>query len=468
MRLRRKQQLQPKNPRSTLWIVLALAWPTMFEQMLQVAAQYVDSAMVGSLGAAATAAVGVTSTINWLIGSSTSALGVGFLAYIAREFGARRFENAAKAAAQSVLAALSVGALFTVIALSLHRAIPVWMNADPAIRDTASRYFFIIYLPMIFRAGSVIFGTVLRATGDTKTPMKCGVIMNLVNVVANFLLIYPTRTLSLFGAPFIMPGAGLGVIGAAWGTAIAYAVGGTLMTLSLWRHPQVSPRGQSLRPNWEIMRPCLKVALPAALQRFGTSFGYVAFASIINSCGSVTTAAHSLANTAESCFYIPAYGIQAAASTLAGNAYGRRDQDYMKSITRTLLILEPSLMAVSGTILFIIAPFMLRSLTPDAEVIALGAKVLRMVAVSEPLYGVAVVLEGIFQGVGDTRSTFVFNIVGMWGVRVLGTFITVRLMGLGLVAAWACMIAHNILLCLLLVLRYRTGKWNPLLVGDKF
>ena len=465
MCLRSRNQSREKP---TLLIVLALAWPTMFEQILQVAAQYVDSGMVGSLGAAATAAVGVTTTINWLIGSSLSALGIGFLAFIAREYGAERFDNAARAAAQSVLAALAAGALFTVAALSLSGVIPVWMHAEPQIRPVASRYFFIIYLPMLFRAASVIFGTVLRATGDTRTPMKCGVAMNLVNVVMNYLLIYPTRQVSLLGLTVTMPGAGLGVIGAAWGTAIAYVVGGALMTVSLWRHPQVSPRGRSLRPNWEIMRPCLKMALPAALQRFGTSFGYVAFASIINTLGAVTTAAHSLANTAESCFYIPAFGIQAAAATLAGNAYGKRDQGYMKSITRTLLILEPSLMAVSGLVLFILAPAMLRSLTPDAEVIALGARVLRMVAISEPIYGVAVILEGIFQGVGDTKSTFLFNILGMWVVRVLGTFVTVRLLGMDLVAAWGCMIAHNCLLCVLLALRFGSGRWNPLVSGDKF
>ena len=463
-----RQNSAESRPRPTLLIVLALAWPTMFEQILQVAAQYVDSGMVGSLGAAATTAVGVTSTINWLIGSSMSALGIGFLAFIAREYGARRYENAAKAAAQSVLAALTVGALFTVIALSLSGVIPVWMHADPDIQPVASRYFFIIYLPMMFRAASVIFGTVLRATGDTKTPMKCGVTMNVVNVIMNFLLIYPTRPISVLGMTFTMPGAGLGVIGAAWGTAIAFTVGGTLMTISLWRHPEVSPRGRSLKPNWEIMRPCLKVALPAALQRFGTSFGYVAFASIINTLGAVTTAAHSLANTAESCFYIPAFGIQAAAATLSGNAYGKKDLRYMKSITRTLLILEPSLMAISGIVLYTCAPLMLRSLTPDAAVIALGVRVLHMVAISEPIYGVAVILEGIFQGVGDTKATFLFNIVGMWIVRVLGTFITVRLLGMDLTAAWGCMIAHNCLLCILLALRYRSGRWNPLLVGDKF
>lgn len=433
-----------------------------------VAAQYVDSAMVGRLGAAATAAVGVTTTISWLVGSSVAALGVGFLAYVAREYGANRYENAARAVAQSVLAVLVSGTVFTAATLSISGAVPGWMNAEEAIRPEASRYFFIIYTPMLLRAASVIFGMALRSAGDTRTPMKVNILANLLNVVLNYLLIYQTRDVSLLGLTVRMPGAGLGVTGAAIGTAVSAAVGGVAMTVALWRHPQISPKGQSLKPDWEILKPCLKVALPSALQRFGTSFGYVAFASLINSLGTISTAAHTIANTAESAFYIPAYGVQTAAATLSGNASGMRDQDYMKSITRTLLILEPLLMTVSGGALFLLAPRMMAMFTPDAEVIALGTKVLRMVAVTEPLYGIAVVLEGIFMGVGDTMYASVCNISGMWGVRVLGTVILVRVMGYGLTAAWGAMIAHNILLCLLFVIHYRNGKWNPLVSGDKF
>ena len=444
--------------KSTLITVLSLAWPTMLEQWLQVAAQYVDSAMVGRLGAAATAAVGATTTVNWLVGASVSALGVGFLAYIAREYGAQRYENAAKAAAQSVLVTLIAGLGFMALTLGLSGPIPRWMNAPAEVRDTASRYFFIIYTPMLFRAATVMFGTVLRASGDTRTPMKCNLLVNAINVVLNFLLIYPARDVSLAGRSVHIPGAGMGVIGAAWGTAIAIAVGGLLMTRALWRHPQLSPRGQSLRPDGTILLPCLKVAVPSALQRFGTSLGYVAFAALINGLGTVSTAAHSIANTAESAFYIPAYGVMTAAATLSGNAAGMGDNNYMKAITRTLLKVEVAMMTVSGAALFLAAERMMGLFTPDPEVIALGTRVLRMVAVTEPLYGVAVVLEGIFQGVGDIMYAFGCNIAGMWGMRVIGTFVAVHFLGGGLTAAWGCMIGHNILLFVLFLLHYRSGR----------
>ena len=439
-------------------VIFALAWPTMLEQAMSTAVQYVDAAMVGRLGAEATAAVGVTTTINWMIGSTVSALGVGFLSFIAQAYGAGDKQRAARTSSQAVLAVLISGTLFTVLPLALHRRVPVWMQADAAIRDSAGRYFFILYTPMLLRAASIIFGTALRAAGDTKTPMRVGVLMNLINVVLNYLLIYPTHT--VWGVA--VPGAGLGVTGAAIASAAAYAVGGIGITLALWRHPVISPRGQRLRPDWEILRPCLRVALPSTLQRFGTSFGYVAFAAMINALGTVPLAAHSIANTVESAFYIPGYGMMTAAATLTGNALGAKDKRRMRDLTQMLLILEIGMMALSGSLLFIFAPPMMGLFTADAAVIALGAAVLRMVAVSEPFYGVAIILEGMLQGVGDTVTPFLFNIAGMWGVRILGTFCCTRLLGLGLTAAWGCMIAHNLLLFALLSLHFRRGKWNPL------
>ena len=448
--------------RAALKTIVLLAWPTVLEQILQTAVSYVDSAMVGHIGARATAAVGATATVNWLIGSSLYALGIGFLAYISREIGARREENARRAAAQATLVTLVVGAIFMVLALSLSRVIPVWMHADADILEDASRYFFIIYTPMLFRAADIMYGTCLRAAGDTRTPLYVNLLVNAVNIALNFLLIYPARRIGVFGLNLTIPGAGLGVTGAAIASAISFAVGGIGMTLAVMRHRLLSPRGLSLRPNGEILRPCLRVALPCALQRFGTSFGYVAFASMINGLGTISTAAHSIANTAESAFYIPGYGMQTAAATLAGNCYGARDQARMKRLCRMLIALEIALMFLSGAALFLGAERLMAVFTRDAEVIGLCARVLRMVALSEPVYGVAIILEGIFQGVGDTKAAFVFNILGMWGVRILGTWIMLRAFGGGLTAAWGCMIAHNLLLGALLTARYLRGGWNPL------
>lgn len=438
--------------------IYSLAWPTMLEQLMQTAVQYIDTAMVGTLGTYATAAVGSTTTVNWLLGSTLSAAGVGFLSYVARASGAGDIQRGRRAASQAVLATLILGIFFTVLALGLSARVPVWMQVDPSIQDLAARYFFILYTPMLARSATILFGSLLRSVGDTKSPMRIGVLVNLVNVVGNFLLIYPTRTI---GGVTVF-GAGMGVVGAAVASAVAFAVGGICMTVTLWRHPIISPKGQSLKPDWSVLKPCLRVALPNALQRFGTSLGYVAFASMINSIGDVATAAHTVANTVESAFYIPGYGMQTAAATMAGNALGAQDRQRIRDLSHVLLTIEAGLMVLSGALLYLFAPNMMRLFSRDPEVISLGATVLRMVAVSEPFYGMSIIIEGMMQGMGKTLQPFLFGISGMWGVRILGTFVCTRLFGMGLVSAWACMIAHNLLVFCLFAVCYASGSWNPL------
>ena len=442
--------------------IVSLAWPTMLEQLMQTAVQYIDTAMVGSLGTAATAAVGATGTVNWLIGSTISALSIGFLAFIAKSLGAGEKERAKRASGQAVLAVLIAGSFFTVLTLSLSRMVPVWMQVDPAIQALAAEYFFILYLPMLPRAATTIFGTVLRAAGDTKTPMKIGIFVNLLNVILNFFLIYETRTIAIFSLALTIPGAGLDVIGAAVASAISFTAGGIAITLVLWQHPRISPRGQSILPDGSILRPCLRVSLPNMLQRFGTSLGYVAFASMINSLGEIATAAHTIANTVESAFYIPGYGMQTAAATLSGNAYGAKDADRMKKIAQLLIPLEIGLMVLSGGLLFWLAPPLVALFTESAAVITLGCTVLRMVALSEPIFGFSIVVEGMMQGVGQTKAPFLYNIVGMWAIRILGTALCTQPWGGGLIAAWACMILHNLFLFFMYLICFLRGSWNPL------
>ncbi len=450
-----------------LGTVFTLAWPTMLEQFMQTAVQYIDTAMVGSLGTQATAAVGSTGTVSWLIGSVVSAIGVGFLAFIAQSLGAGKEENARRASAQACTVAVLLGLALTALIQLFADRVPAWMQADPRIRDLAGRYFRILYLPMLFRTFSILFGTLLRAAGDTRTPMRIGVAMNLINVALNYLLIYPSREVTVGQLAFTMPGAGLGVEGAAWASAAAFTAGGIAMAVTLWRHREISPRGQAFRPDRQILLPCFRVAFPNMLQRFATSFGYVVFASMINALGEVSSAAHTVANTVESAFYIPGWGMQTAAAALSGRAWGAKDHDRFRQLGSTILPLEIALMLVSGTLLFVLAEPLVRLFSREEEVIRLGVTVLRMVAVSEPFYGIPIVIEGLMQGVGKTAAPFLYNVAGMWGVRILGTWICTCLLGLGLVSAWGCMIGHNMLLFVLFLIHYLTGRWDPWRYPDR-
>jgi putative MATE family efflux protein len=312
------------------------------------------------------------------------------------------------------------------------------------------------------RCATIIFGTVLRAAGDTKTPLKVGIFVNLINVALNFLFIYPIREVNFLSINITLPGFGLGVIGAAIASAIAFLFGGVMITAALFRHPILSPKGQSFRPDKSILLPCLKIATPNAMQRFATSLGYVVFAAMVNSLGEISTAAHTVANTVESAFYVPGFGMQTAAATLAGGAFGAKDKTRLLEISKMTLFVEIILMALSGGLLFITAPFMVSLFSKDAAVILLGTTVLRMVALSEPFYGFSIILEGMMQGMGRTVLPFVTKVIGMWAVRIVGTFVATSFFEGGLESAWGFMILHNHCIFAVYLVLLISGKWNSL------
>lgn len=440
--------------------IFRLAWPTMIEEFLYTAVQYADTAQVGAIGAQASAAIGLTTTTMWLTHAPMSAAGMGVLSCISISLGAKDSERARKAAMQSVILTVLVGLALTVITLGVSPFLPRWLGGDPEILQDASRYFAIVCAPMLFRAATTIFGAVLRAAGNTKTPMLVNLLMNAVNILLNFLLISPTRMMTLGNLQFTMFGAGLGVTGAAIATAVSFVLGGTLMAICVWREPSLGLRGQKIRLHPSVMRQCVRVGIPVCAQQMTTGFGHVVFTSLVAQLGTVSMAAHSIATTAEQAFYIPGYGMQAAAATLAGFSAGEKNEKKLMQYSSTIMAMACCFMTFLSLLLFLFPDTLMRLFTQDAQVIAQGASALRIVAVSEPFFAILIIIEGVFNGVGDTKAPFLFALCTMWGIRITATFFCVRVFHLGLDAVWLCMIADNITRFLCMLLRYRSGKWK--------
>lgn len=440
--------------------IFRLAWPTIIEEFLYTAVQYADTAQVGAIGAQASAAIGLTATTMWLTHAPMSAAGMGVLSCISISLGAKDEERARKAAMQSVLLTLIVGLSLTVITLAISPFLPRWLGGDPEILQDASRYFAIVCAPMLFRAATTIFGAVLRAAGNTKTPMLVNVLMNAVNILLNFLLISPTREMRLGSLRFTVPGAGLGVSGAAIATAISFVLGGTLMAVAVWHEPSLGLRGQKIRLYPAVMRQCVRVGIPVCAQQMTTGFGHVVFTSLVAQLGTVSMAAHSIATTAEQAFYIPGYGMQAAAATLAGFSAGEKNEKKLMQYSSTIMAIACCLMTVLSLLLFLFPAALMGLFTRDAQVIAQGASALRIVAVSEPFFAVLIIIEGVFNGVGDTRAPFLFALCTMWGIRITATWFCVHVFHLGLNAVWFCMIADNIARFLCMLFRYRSEGWK--------
>lgn len=442
-------------------LIMTLAWPTILEQALQTIVQFIDSAMVGRISAEAAAAVGVTQTVSWLINGVLSAASVGFLAVISRAIGAEDRKRAGKAAGQSVLVTLLLGIVIGAAALSVSFSLPRWLGGAEEIWYDGGSYFFIVNIPMIFRAAIILFGAVLRATGDMRHPMFVNAAMNGINIVFNFLFIYPSRTMELFGLKIWLPGAGWGVQGAAIATALSYVAGGIMMFVILCRSDRgVAPTRENLKPDKEILKRTFEISLPNAAERTVVCLGSTAFTAMVAGLGTVSLAAHSIAITAESAFYVPGFGFQAAATTLSGMIAGEGDEDKLDRMTQTLMSITVFCMFVSGLILFLFPQVMMSIFTNDPQVIEQGAVALRIVSVSEPFFAVSLSLAGVFNGVGDTKVPFVISLCTMWGIRILFTFICVKLLGMGLAAVWMCMIGDVIGRSICMYTRYRSGKWK--------
>ena len=454
-----RKRLSSEN-RTLLGAIFTLAWPAMLEQALQTVVQYADSAMVGQLGAQATATVGLTTPVNWLVNAPMFAMGIGFLACISRALGAKDEKTARIAAGQSIFAMLILGVAIGLLTVGLSPYVPLWLNAAPEIQDSASRYFAIVCLPMVFRSASILFSSTLRAAGDTRTPMLVSTGMNLINVVLNFFLIFDDTSVTLLGQTFWLPRAGLGVDGAAIATAISYVFGGLMMFRALWRNPQLTPKGMPLRWDRQVMGQCARIGVPVVFNRIGVCLGHVVFLSQVSSLGTAALAAHSLALTTEEAVYLPGYGMQAAASTLAGNAVGERNEHKLMRVSMLILISAVGLMTLTGGVLFCFPSAMLSVFTPDQQVIAMGASVLRIIAVTEPIYAAGIIWEGVFNGVGDTRAPFIICMFTTWCVRILLTAICVHVLHLGLTAVWCCMALDNVTRAALLGIRFFRGKWK--------
>lgn len=443
--------------------ILTLAWPAVLEEALGTLVLYADAAMVGRLGPNASAAVGLTGTVNWLILTILTAFGAGVLAVCAQADGAGDDDLLKKAAQQAMFLAVVSGAVLTLLGLAVSPFIAGWLNGDLMIREDAGVYFRIICTPLLLRASALIFSGALRGVSDMKTPMRIGLMTNALNVLLNFFLIYPSRT--AFGVRIW--GAGMGVRGAAVATALSIAVGGVLMFVKYYRHPRFDFGNRGFRFDPDVMKRCLSIGFPMAVERAIVFSGHIIYASTVAKLGVIRFAAHTIALQAEEAFYIPGFGIQSAAATLAGNAVGERDSNKLDRITAKTALLASFVMLLCGLVLIFVAPQLMRLFTPDQEVVALGASVLRIVALSEPIYGMLIILEGVFNGMGETRVPMVIGTLTMWCIRVLGTVVCLDIFGLGLKAAWLMMVCDNVVRAFLLLTRYLRGKWRPRIFGTE-
>ena len=421
----------------TARIALALSIPSILEQLVVTAMEYIDAAMVGHIGAEATAAIGIVSSSTWLLHGILVGLYTAFSIQIAQYLGADRRQDARGVLRQSMLFNLILGLGAAAFGVGISRFLPGWLGADISLQANSSAYFAIWSAALPFTMAMGMYTAMLRATGDALTPSLISVLVCLLDVVFNFFLINPTRQILLFGQSVTVWGAGLEVPGAALGTAL------------------------SKPGSWRITSACLRnlwrVGTPLAAERAALSSAQVVLVRIVSGLGTVAIAANSLGVSAEGLCYMAGYGIQDASIALIGQAVGAHRRDMAKRFAWLCTMMGIGIMALSGVGLWLFAPALMGIFTADAAVIALGAQVLRIEAFAEPMFGASIVASGAMQGAGDSTGCFLLNLFSMWGVRLTLAFLLAP--RLGLVGVWAAMCIELCIRGALFLIRLARGKW---------
>ncbi len=448
--------------RSVTKTILLLAWPTIAEQVLLTFVNYVDTAMVGSLGPIATAAVSINSSTIWLINGVLSSISVGFCVLVSKNIGAKNKKRASDIANQGLIIAFLISILIFIIMLYVGPKLPQLLNADSSIYLDSRKYIRWISLALLFQGIFIMVSGIFRASGNTKLPFVVNIINNLINVVLNFMLIFDSKEIQIFNYTFILKRASLGVEGAALATFISIMISSILIFVFLLKDKSLDLKIKITNPikmNWDINKKAFLLAMPNALERISLTLGQIFLTSIVASISTTALAAHYLAIQAESITYMPTFGFATATTTLVAQSLGGSKINLAKKYAKKSVFLGTLVMSMMGIVLYIFAYQLVSFFTNSTQVINSGSYLLKIVAICEPFFGLSMMVFGVLRGVGDTKRPFIISIVGMWIVRLPLAFVLVNYTSYGLNGAWIAMTIDLIVRGVISYIIFKGGKF---------
>lgn len=387
-------------------LIVGLSLPSMLAQITSVLMFFIDAAMVGHLGANASAAIGIVETTTWLFGSMTNAISMGFSVQVAHFIGANDFVKARKVMRQALVATQVMSFTLAIAGIIISGRLPYWLGGGEEIASDASWYFRIFMFIMPFFQLSNLSASMLKSAGDMRTQSIMSVAMCVLDVIFNYIFIYMLN---------------LGVIGAAIGTALAEIVGGcTQAWVLMFRNAILKLRLGEGRHLWanSYVGEAMKIASPIALQSILMNGAQIVSTRIVAPLGNFAISANTFAITAESLCYMPGYGIGDAATTLVGQSTGAGRRNLSRSFAWMTISMGMAVMALMGVVMWVFAPEMIAVLSPVPEIQQLGTEVLRIEAFAEPFFAAAIVSYSVCVGAGDTLRPAIMNLVSMWGVRL--------------------------------------------------
>ncbi|NJE31123.1 MATE family efflux transporter [Thermococcus sp. 18S1] len=449
-----------------------LAWPAIMGNISQTLLNLVDMMMVGQLGALALAAVGLGGQVSWFMMPIMAAVATGTLALVARFVGAKDEESAVLALEQSLYLAFLLGIPVMLFGWVFGDDILRIMGAKPDVVALGYEYIKVLFAFYPIRFAGFTAFSALRGAGDTKTPMKLGILMNVVNAVLDYLLIF-----GKLGFPK------LGPVGAAWASGIGITTSFLIGLYLLWSGRLVL----RFRPSWsfhlDMAGRILRIGIPTMVERGIFSFYNFIYMSIVTRFGTVALASHQVGLRVESIAYMPAFGFNVATSALVGQGLGEGNPEKAERTVYEALKMVGVFMAVMAFVLiafprYLVMPFISPSDPNYGEVMRLASIYLIIVGISEIPLGWLFVLGGALRGAGDTKtpmyitavSKLLFRIVPAYILgfgftippfEILGiTFPGFTFEGLGVIAAWIAMSLETFTTAALFWWAFKRGKWK--------
>ena len=417
---------QTMSLRQKLRLIVLLSVPSMIAQLSSVVMQMIDAAMLGHLSTNEAASVGLVSTTIWLFGGFCSAVASGFSVQVAHHVGANDQAGARRVIRQGMVTVGCFAAIMTLIGILIAPILPVWLDAKEEIRAGATEYLTIVCCALPVLAMDMLAAGSLRCSGNIKIPSMLNTMMCFLDVVFNYIFIFQFH---------------MGILGAAYGTFLAYFITTICMLYALVVKDKMLRFSLDSIQNFKLTKMTLlkafKIGSPIGLERGVMCGAQIAITGIIAPLGNVAIAANMFGIEVEGLCYMPGYGVAEAATTLVGQSKGAKREDLMRSFAWIAMALGMSIMAVMGIIMWIFAPEMMAIITPEADVIALGTEVLRIEAWAEPGFAAAIVAYGVFVGAGKTLVPSIMNVASIWIVRL--TLATILAPVLGLKGVWIAM-----------------------------
>ena len=451
---------RPMTRRQQLWLTVQLSVPAIVAQLSSILMQYIDASMVGSLGANVSASIGLVSTTTWLFWGVCSAAATGFSVQVAHLIGAGDMKGARAVLRQSIISVFAFSLLLGLVGAAISGPLPGWLGGDPVIRCDSSLYFLIfsLFLPMLQL--NFLAGGMLRCSGNMRVPSTLNVLMCILDVIFNFFLIFPTREMEVLGHIVQMPGAGLGVEGAALGTVLAeMVVAALMMGYLVTRSPELKLVGEKGRflPRKFVLRQAAGISLPMGLEHIVICGAQIMTTVIVAPLGIIAIAANSFAITAESLCYMPGYGISDAATTLVGQSLGAGRRELTRTFSHITVYMGMAVMAFMGVLMYVFAPEIIGIMTPVEEIRMLGVTVLRIEAFAEPMFAASIVAYGVFVGAGGTLVPSLMNFFSIWAVRLTLAFWLAPVMGLQ--GVWLAMCIELCFRGIIFLIRLERGRW---------